>query len=108
MYGLVTIARVGSRSPFAHIIRPRAAVLDSVTFMRPTAPLALAPIACEQCGGIERWNVKTLSDRDAHEVAADPVRATVKELRAYDAPDRRSTTGALAKWSGLRTSLKGC
>ncbi len=75
--------------PFAHIIRPRSAVLDSVTFVRPTAPLVVAAARCEQCGGAERWNVKTLSDRDANEVESDPVSITIKELRAFDPPDHK-------------------
>lgn len=38
----------------------------------------------QNCGGIERWDVKVLSDAEADEINTEPIETTVSELRSFD------------------------
>jgi hypothetical protein len=53
------------------------------------------PAAAGRCG-VERWPIKTLSDRDADAVDRDPVHTTVTRLRRKDRPDVHEDSRRLA------------
>lgn len=54
----------------------------------PRRPRSLQPQECGVRCGVERWAVKTLSDRSRSSVDFHPVPATIAELAALPRPDR--------------------
>jgi hypothetical protein len=75
---------------FAHRIRtPLLSSADTATRLFAQPLTARSAARCTGCGGTDRWNVKTLSDDDAEDVVARPYEVTIRELRSYDAPEKR-------------------